>query len=108
MKRVTLVFKKEDFENPYMDSDSCAITQALYRAGLISCVDSGVSIDDKTTRKNLTTEDREDYQNLVDKVLGMYSTRDNKIYSSNKGRVTPLPIEDFEFTIELDIEEENV
>lgn len=88
--KVLLEFKKEDFAGSYKDSEKCAITTALHRAGLFEYRDEGTDIvSTDGSRYEATNKSNADYQELVSRVINIYKKR--------------LPLEDFTFELELNI-----
>lgn len=90
--KVKLQFLGSDFnESNYMNTHDCAITRALYRAG-IKAIDCGTYIRTEGYKKDsteLTDFSNKDYRDLVNKVTRTYDT---------------LNPEDFEWELELDID----
>ena len=100
-KVITLEFKKEDFNQPYMNSLKCPITKALERVGLGEYCDSGVCIRHKTKCLELRLVEPKQYQAMVNLVLGVYSTvEDGDIYG-NDGIVQRMPLCDFSAELEI-------
>lgn len=104
-KTITLEIKAADFVKfGYTDTNNCPITKALHRAGLAGYKDCGkwISFRGPNSRHVATTTDNEDYNELGNKVLSMFSWLDGTNYNSDKV-LTPIPPVDFVHVLELDI-----
>lgn len=90
------ILAQDILDNNYLSSDTCPITKALHRAGRTDLKDCG-SIKHIPTREYVVIiESNETYSNLVEKVLSMYSTKENTSYTFNGEDTKQIPIEDFE------------
>ncbi len=88
------ILASDILEGDYLDSRDCPITRALRREGL-PYKDLGVEIIDKN-REVIVNCENPSYQALAEKVVGMFSTKDDTDYSHNNGISKRLPVEDFE------------
>lgn len=108
MKKVTLHFKKEDFNNSYYSSKHCAITTALKRA-CINAEDVGGSIQKSDYSKEI--HDLNTYNKMKNKVCGMYAYLESLEEGCNKDQLLEvwgiskiIEPRDFQATLLLDIE----
>ena len=101
LTEIKLVILASDIlESRYLDTSDCAITRALHRAGYHDYEDCGDGIytDDLN---QIVSDENESYKDLVSLVLGMYSTKENKTYTTSFGFSTKIPIVDTEYTLKL-------
>lgn len=103
MKQIELQILASDVhETRYVNAGDCVITRALQRAGL-PYEDGGTGISEIGSIEELAI-DQGQYKDLVKKVMGMYSTKDDNpyfitgAYGSNI-EIDRIPIEDFVHTI---------
>lgn len=104
------ILASDILDTSYSNGKDCAITRALHRAGFKNLHDAGVEIVDEYNRLIITDADK-DYNALQEKVLGMYSFKDNTDYVleyiSGKGARMAPRLEPKDFTVYLDLTKAN-
>tara|TARA_R110000796_G_scaffold58413_5_gene134959 strand:+ start:41136 stop:41438 length:303 start_codon:yes stop_codon:yes gene_type:complete len=100
MKKVTLKFKKRDFEGRYENAKTCAITTALKRAGHSNLEDCGLEITHLNYEIGSVSEPKT-YDKMFNRVGSMYLYRYPTLNFS--GNLKPTKPKDFQITILLDV-----
>ena len=95
------ILAKDILENDYTDSSECPITRALARSGRPDLYDVGGLCIKESANRLFDCQKNDGYLELTKKVVGMYSTKVDKLLSISliEGEIGRLPIEDFEITI---------
>lgn len=94
------ILEKDIRETKYHETKNCAITKALHRVGLTDYHDAGTRIINSNWTKIITSSKNEDYQRMVEKVIGMYISAG--VLTSDGTIQSQVPA-DFEVELELNL-----
>ena len=94
------ILASDILETSYLNCDECAITRALHRAGFYDLQDIGVGISKKHERNFILDRKNLEYLNLSQRILSMYSYKDNEDYINLESKVVERE-EPKDFEVEL-------
>ena len=99
MRTITFTILAEDIiKNSYFGADSCPITRGLKRAGYDDLQDVGFICGTLNGECIGIDTENEDYKKALNKMFGMYNSKLKNNYELGIN-IKPIPIEDFDITI---------